>query len=80
MTANFEAVLDELGRTAFEAYAHNTEWRSVHGEPLPNWDDVPDRVQTAWRAAARGILRDLARWERGQEFDEILDEADSDAG
>lgn len=44
--------LDETSaRRAFEAYALGVGGRSVRGEPLPAWPDLPARIRDAWMAA-----------------------------
>lgn len=48
-----------LGRLAYEAYSAAVDGVSVHGEPLPTWDeqvkDTPN-VAAAWCAAAQAVI------------------------
>jgi hypothetical protein len=41
-----------LGQVAYEAYAEDREWTSVHGEALLAWEDMNDGMQLAWEYAA----------------------------
>lgn len=45
---------DELnpGRIAYEAYGASAHWTTFDGEPMIGWDELPDRVATAWAHAA----------------------------
>lgn len=48
---------DQLGRTAYEAYATQTGGKSLAtGDDLPLWADLDSSMQTAWTAAARTVL------------------------
>lgn len=62
------------GQIAYEAYCRSTGGVSlVSGDKLPTWDDLPPKIQTAWREAGDrvanhvvemiflGRFRDLAR-------------------
>lgn len=43
-------------RAGYEGYKRATGGRSaVTGDPLPEWDALPDGVQNAWFAAAEAI-------------------------
>lgn len=45
-----------LEQVAYEAYADHADWRSVHGEPLPQWGDHDPLVQSHWCAAAQAVF------------------------
>lgn len=47
----------ELGKIAYDAYAHAVGWKSVTGDKLPEWPDLPERIQLAWCLAAAGVAR-----------------------
>ena len=48
---------DQLGRTAYEAYATQTGGKSLAtGDNLPPWEELDSSMQTAWTAAARTVL------------------------
>ena len=50
-----------LGRTAYQAYSEASGGKSlVSGAALPQWDDVPAMIQTAWIAAAQAVKATLA--------------------
>jgi hypothetical protein len=45
-------VLDSLARAAYLAYGEVTGGRNYQGLPMPDYDELPDTIQRAWRAAA----------------------------
>lgn len=48
------------GYLAYAAYCRAVGFRSIHGEPLPPYDELTKKVQNAWIAAAEEIW-ELAR-------------------
>jgi hypothetical protein len=44
---------DYLGRLAYYAYGEHVGGFDVHGVPLPNWEALRPRRQSAWTRAAR---------------------------
>lgn len=45
-----------LGQIAYDAYRNHAGGVSlVSGDPLPGWDELPERIQAAWEAAADSI-------------------------
>jgi hypothetical protein len=40
---------------AYVAYGHATGGKTVRGEPMPAWGDLPEPIRGAWRAAALAI-------------------------
>ena len=53
----------DYGEHAYIAYAEYVGGLSVHGEPLPKFEDQAPRIQNAWRvaaAAAMGAAADTA--------------------
>jgi hypothetical protein len=52
--------VDQLARTAYDAYGETTDRKNFRGEPMPSWEDLGDRIQNAWRAAARAVADAVA--------------------
>lgn len=52
--------VDQLARTAYDAYGETTDRKNFCGEPMPAWEDLGDRIQGAWRAAARAVADAVA--------------------
>lgn len=48
--------MPDIGKIGYEAYAKFTGWKTFDGRTMPPWDELTDRIQDAWRAAARAIL------------------------
>lgn len=46
-----------LGKLAYTAYAAAVGGRSVTGAVLPPWEELGDRIQTAWETAAEAVRR-----------------------
>jgi hypothetical protein len=44
------------GNVAYVAYGQQVNWRSVHGEVLPMWHELDDRLRGAWDIAAERAI------------------------
>ncbi|MFJ6729978.1 hypothetical protein ACIQPQ_34275 [Streptomyces sp. NPDC091281] len=55
----------DLARTAYEAYGESTLGLTHDGRSMPAWDDLSDRVQVAWAAAAVAVIRQTTPREEG---------------
>jgi len=45
------------GKEAYEAYCRHTNWKSLAtGATLPQWDVLPEAIQTAWHVTAAWLL------------------------
>jgi hypothetical protein len=45
------------GKIVYEAYREHTSGVSlVSGEPLPEWNDLPAAIKSAWEYAAERLL------------------------
>jgi hypothetical protein len=49
-----------LGEIAYNAYCHAVEWKSVKGDPLPQFIEQFPRLKIAWEAAAGAVLAEAA--------------------
>jgi hypothetical protein len=43
----------DIAASAYSAYAESTGHKNFAGNPMPRWDALPQRIQTAWEAAIR---------------------------
>jgi hypothetical protein len=50
---------ESRGRIAYTVYCSKVEFRSVNGDILPAFDDLPTNVRDAWISSAN-VLWDLA--------------------
>ncbi len=51
-------MLDRLAQRAYEAYADNTQWKSVAtGATLPPWEQLSETIQAAWKASVADCHR-----------------------
>lgn len=45
----------EIAKTAYRAYAASTGNKNFRGDPMPEFDDLPQPIRTAWEAAVRQV-------------------------
>lgn len=49
----------ELAQSAYAAYGETTDHQNYQGQPMPTWQDLGDRIQKAWIAAAGTVALDV---------------------
>lgn len=54
---------DQLGKKQYEDYGNFTGNLNFQGNPMPKWEDLPEKIRGAWAAVARGNESDLADME-----------------
>lgn len=47
----------ELAHVGYEAYGESTGHKNYQGQPMPGWNELPDRTQLAWIEATGAILQ-----------------------
>ncbi len=52
---------DQLVRSAYEAYGKITDFKNFKGDPMPTFDELPPKIQTAWMYACNEAIR-LSGW------------------
>jgi hypothetical protein len=50
---------ESRARLAYTAYGKVTDFKNFQGNPMPAFDELPEKIREAWIAAA-GIIWDLA--------------------
>lgn len=55
---------EELGKLAFDQYKISVDGKAVSGDPIPDWDDLPERIRTAWNVAADAVAEEIRRKNR----------------
>lgn len=45
----------QWGKVGYEAYGEQVGWKAYNGEAMPQWEQLPQRIQDAWHAAASAI-------------------------
>jgi hypothetical protein len=53
--------MTELAKRAYEAYGNVTDHKNHRGEPMPAWEDLGEKIQAAWVAAAQQVADDTTR-------------------
>jgi hypothetical protein len=51
---------ESRGRIAYTAYCRKVDFKSIHGEPLPTFDEQSETIREAWIQAAN-VVWDLAK-------------------
>jgi hypothetical protein len=51
----------QLAEQAYNAYGAVTDFKNFQGNPMPQWSDLPPRIQDAWRGAVARVLKALFR-------------------
>ncbi len=41
---------------AYTAYGNSTGWVNFMGKPMPAWEELPETIREAWRAAAAALV------------------------
>lgn len=44
-----------LAELAYRAYGLSTDFKNFRGDPMPEWDALPDPIQLAWYASAQAV-------------------------
>lgn len=50
-----EDLTETLARGAYDAYGAVTDHKNYQGLPMPTWEDLPEKIRTAWCAAAKNV-------------------------
>lgn len=48
--------IEMIAKQAYAAYGKVTDFKNFRGEPMPEWEDLPQKIQEAWRAAVSRVL------------------------
>lgn len=54
-----EADVDDwtkIAKAGYDAYAIATGGRTYDGKQMPLWEELPERIRDAWRAATRAAV------------------------
>lgn len=52
--------IEHLARTAYDAYGETTDHKNYQGLPMPEFDDLGERIQEAWRAAVTAVVAEVS--------------------
>ena len=48
-----------LARIAYEAYGQATGGKNYQGNPMPEFDDLPDPIVNAWASAVQAVVQEV---------------------
>lgn len=63
--------VEQRAKAAYEAYGDFTDNKNFQGNPMPKWEDLPDKIRGAWQAASM----ELAQLVAGDDEPELEDPA-----
>ena len=49
--------MSERAKAAYAAYGEVVGWKNFRGDPMPQFNDLPGEIQSAWDGACEGALR-----------------------
>jgi len=55
----------QVARAGYEGYGGWLDWKTYDGRDMPQWDDLPVRIQMAWVAGIAAAVRKLSAPEGG---------------
>ena len=45
----------DLAKVGYDAYGAKAEWKAYNGQPMPQWDELPQHIRDKWRSAAKAM-------------------------
>lgn len=54
MTTN-DQMYEDLAKTAYRAYGSVTSFKNYQGNPMPEFDDLPETIKKAWIQVAKTL-------------------------
>ena len=54
-------VITGLAEKAYSAYGESTGGKTFDGRDMPKWDDLGERIQAAWCAAAQAVVDEVTQ-------------------
>lgn len=51
--------LTELAKLGYRAYGETTDFKNYQGNPMPEWEDLGEKIRSAWVAATAAICKKL---------------------
>lgn len=50
-----------LANMAYLAYGQMTDYKNFRGDPMPDFDDLPEKIQAAWINAVAAVRRRIVK-------------------
>lgn len=64
--------LQVIAESAYYAYGKTTSFKNFQGNPMPDWDKLPEKIQIAWVAAASNVVEAVIN-KMGKELTHVSD-------
>ena len=55
MPEEMQKTMQKIAQGAYHAYGQVTNFKNFQGNPMPDWEQLPEKIQEAWRAAVRYV-------------------------
>lgn len=52
--------IEDLAKGAYRAYGQSTGNKNFRGEEMPKWEELPEPIRTAWKAAVKFVFEQVA--------------------
>lgn len=52
----------DLARIGYNAYGDKAEWKNYAGDPMPQWEELPQHIRDKWRSAAKAMKLYRRSW------------------
>ncbi len=59
MTTEQAEIMVGLAKSAYHAYGAVTDHKNYQGLPMPEWENLTDKIRDAWRAATISVDRNV---------------------
>lgn len=64
----------EAAQIAYLAYGQTTDFKNFQGNPMPAWQELPEKIQEAWGAAVKAVADNVIHFCHTQMPDDLLHE------
>ena len=48
-----------LAKEAYKSYGSVTDFKNYQGLPMPNWEQLPEKIQKAWVIATETVVNSV---------------------
>ena len=64
---NVKAIeIEALAKIAYTAYGKTTDFKNFMGNPMPLWEELPEKIREAWGNAADSVVVEITQSVEGE--------------
>lgn len=52
--------INETAQKAYHAYGSVTDFKNFRGDPMPEWNALPEKIKEAWVAATEAVVKEVS--------------------